>query len=473
MEDRFRVAVVGGGITGLSAAWYLQAEPRIDLVLFEAASKVGGVIDTVYAPPNLIELGADNFATLAPDALEFSKELGLESELMRPRTEDRQAKVLFRGEIHPVPVGFSLGVPSRPLEILRSPLLSVRGKLRMLLELLVAPRTDLEDESLESFMVRRLGREAFERLVEPIVAGIYAADATKLSMAAALPQIWELERNYGGLIRSVLARRKLTSESDRLNRQASGARYDQFLAPRLGMRWWIDQIKRKLDRTIFQFDQKVKSIRQSEGRWSIELSDGQYQNFDAIVVAVPAFETARILSSFPSLSDELQQIEYASTCVAVASLNNDEIPKEAQCFGIVLPRVEREPVLAISFASKKYEGRSAQDKTLARVFLGGALHPEVMGQPDSEITQLTASYLERWLRLRKQPEVLVVKRWENAMPQYSVGHLQRVVRIEKDLESLPGLSLAGSAYRGVGIPQCVRSGRESAQKILERIKPKT
>ena len=242
-----RFAIVGAGISGLTIAWYLQKLlPNAHVDVFESGRDVGGVIQTTIADSLLVELGADNFATLVPDALQFVSEMGIRDEFIAPKMEHRIAQVVRNGKVLPIPAGFSLMQPTRLSSVLSTQTLSISGRLRMLGEYFVKPRPSTEDESVESFAVRRLGRECFDRLVEPIVGGIFTARAETLSMQAAMPQFVAMEREYGGLIKAALAKRKSQSRSENSARQATGARYDQFLAPKQGMSWWLKTIASQL-----------------------------------------------------------------------------------------------------------------------------------------------------------------------------------------------------------------------------------
>jgi protoporphyrinogen/coproporphyrinogen III oxidase len=476
-----RVAIVGGGISGLSAGFYLhRLAPQISFQLFEASSRVGGVIETLKTDDSLIELGADNFATLIPDALQLSREAGLEDQLVRPNQEHRLARVVARGRVLPIPSGFSLMQPTRLSAILTSQVLSWPGKLRLLAEYFVPSRTEESDESLEAFAVRRLGREVFERLVEPIVGGIFTAKASTLSMQAAMPQFVEEERKHGGLIRGFLAKRRDPNRGSEAARQASGARYDQFLAPKQGMQSWLQQLADRLPPGSLQLNTRIdrlERIHDSHGRrWLLQwtrqgesnrVGSSHADRFDAVIIATPSGPAAKLLQAVSSvLEEELQAIPYADSAVVAMVVDRSEIDPSLLCFGIVVPQIERLDVLAISFTSEKYPDRLPQDKILLRVFMGGAVRPELYSKSDDELIERAWHDTQHLLKLRTRPAWIRVVRWPAAMPQYLVGHLQRLARIEAELERLPGLALAGNAYRGVGIPQCVRSGRQAAEGVV-------
>ncbi len=291
-----RIAILGGGISGLAAAWTCCQNSQFQPTLFESSDRLGGVLETVYDGNYLVERSADNFATLIPDALELSRECGLEPDLIRPNAAGRQAFVVRRGRLLPIPAGFSLMQPTRIGSIITTQTLSWSAKFRLARELWIAKRESEEDESLESFVTRRLGREVFENLVEPIVSGIFTADPSTLSMAATMPQFVAMERKHGGLIRGHLAARR--QDAAAAARKASGARYDQFMAPRKGMNDWIHGIAAQLPKGCVQLGTPVRRLgqRSSGGQttWTIETSNGTSE-FDGVICALPAAATAELL----------------------------------------------------------------------------------------------------------------------------------------------------------------------------------
>ena len=336
-----KVAVIGAGITGLATAWYLQQDGH-QVHVFEGQDRIGGVIDTLsescLGESYLVECGADNFATLMPDAWELVRQMGLESEFITPNQDYRIAQVVCCGRLYPIPNGFSLMQPTRMGSILATPILSVAGKLRVLREAFVPAKRDDQDESVESFAVRRLGRECFERLVEPIVGGIFTAKADRLSMQAAMPQFVRMEREHGSLIRAAFAKRRQQSAENRSAREASGARYDQFTAPKLGMKWWLSKLAQPLGGRL-HLNHRVESLERVEGsRWQLEVVDRKHdrnslEQFDGVCLALPSYSSGRLLRNIDGvLASGLESIEYASSAIAVLALRRDEIRPEARCF---------------------------------------------------------------------------------------------------------------------------------------------
>ncbi len=469
-----KIAVIGGGISGLSAAWYLQRHEQLEVHLFEKAARLGGVIETIYDGPYLIEKGADNFATLIPDALDLSRELGLDDQLLHPNEDHRLARVVCRGKLYPIPTGFSLMQPTRLDAILATGVLSWAGKLRLLSEYFVPRRTSSADESLQDFAIRRLGLEAFERLVEPIVGGIFTARADQLSMQAAMPQFVAMEKQYGGLIRAFLKTQKKTSPKSSnaemgsaASRRASGARYDQFRAPRAGMQWWIDGITKALDRVTFHRDCQIVRMEPRANDWLLTDAQGREHLAEGVLLTTPAPIAAKLIDTFDrEAAQDLQRIEYASSAVVVLVVRKDQLRPEDLCFGVVVPQVEKRRCVAISFTSEKYPGRAPEGEVFLRVFIGGAAQPELYARSDDELIEIAKEETRDLLGLKEPPIASRVVRWPNAMPQYAVGHVELVDRVRRSLMAFPSLQLAGNAYEGVGIPQCIRSAKKAVASLV-------
>lgn len=493
-----RVAIIGGGITGIAAALELTGSRQFHVQLLEASDRLGGVLETVREGQYLIERSADNFSTLIPNALELTHQYGAGSDLIRPNSQGRQAFVFLNGKICPIPAGFSLMQPTRWQSILLTPSLTWTGKLRLLAEYWIPPKhrstasadkskhvgdySGDDDESLESFATRRLGKQAFERLVEPIVSGIFTANPKILSMAATMPQFVEMERKYGGLIRGYLASRK--NDAAAAARKASGARYDSFVAPKLGMSAWIEKLATSLPHGCVRLRKRVGGLRLQKApdgslQWQVELQpegDSRPQPmsvelYDAVVLATPAATTARLLQTVaPEASLLVGSIQYASSAVIAMVVRKNELTSRIDGFGLVVPRCEQRATLAISYSSNKYPGRVPEDQILLRIFLGGALNPEIVDRTDDQLLRLAFSEVRSILGWTgSAPLWQTVIRWKESMPQYAVGHLTRLKRIEQLLSPFPTLQLCGAAYQGVGIPQCVGSGQAAAKKLIQAI----
>jgi protoporphyrinogen/coproporphyrinogen III oxidase len=488
-----RIAVIGGGISGLAAAHHvLELCPQAELEIFEASPRLGGVLDTFGRDGYLVERSADNFLTSRPAGIALCRRLGLDGQLLSTDAARRRAFVVRNGRLLPIPSGFYLMSPRRLGPIIASPVLSLTGKLRLLAEPLVPPRGRLSaegsidhesrrlmgaaaispvtsDESVESFARRRLGRNAFERLVQPLVAGIYTADPSRLSMAATMPQFLDYERQYGSLLRATLWKGDATETGE--PDQASGARYGLFVAPKEGMESLVTALANILPASAIHLGAPVSTAdQQGDGRW--QLSCDSYPHVrpvDGLIVALPAHAAARVLASHsPQLAAELAAIEYAGCVVASCAYRRDQIGHSLDGFGLVVPRVEKRQIVAASFASNKFVGRAPAGGVLIRAVVGGSLQPELVDLHDDALRRLVIDELAELLVITGLPQWIDLARWPNSMPQYHVGHLDRVARIEKLAARWPTLALAGNAYRGVGVPQCIASGEAAAERVLEK-----
>lgn len=462
-----RIAVIGGGISGLSAAnRLLELAPSSEVTLFESGDRLGGVIRTERHNDYLVESGADMFSTKDPWALGLCRRLGVDGELINTNSQHARAFIVYRGRLHPVPDGFALMTPGKFWPMVKTPLLGIGGKLRMAAEYFIPARKDAADESLAAFVTRRMGRQVYERLVQPLIGGIYTADPTKLSMLAALPQFVEMERRHGGILKAILHTRRAEGKSAP---SAAGARYGLFVAPRDGMQRLIDAIAARLPSKSIQLNAPVRALtRRGPDGWSLLVgSEGQRREFDAVIVATPAMRAAELLNEMDdALSRELRDIPYASASIVVLGYQRNQLRHPLDGFGVVVPQIEGSGILAASLASVKFAGRAAEDRVLIRVFIGGACQPELAALPDRDLRKLATEELADLLGVDGQPEFCKIVRWSAAMPQYNVGHLDRVDRIEQRVATFPTLALAGNAYRGVGIPFCVRSGEQAAEKVV-------
>lgn len=459
-----RVAVVGAGVSGLAAANRLaELAPQLRITVFEAGLRAGGIIETVARDGYLIERSADSFITQIPAALRLCERLGVAGELIPTDETRRRALVVRDGNLMPIPEGFVVMSPRQWWPVMRSPVLSWRGKLRLACEPFISARRDSSDESVASFARRRLGRECFQRLVQPLLSGIYTADPEKLSLAATMPQFLEQERRFGSLWRA--SRREPTSAAA----AESGARYSMFVAPRNGMGSLIAALVARLPAGSCQMNSSVEqATRTPNGEWELRLRSGEVHRFDAVIFATPATLTAEALLGFDArLAALLRGIEYAGASVVSLGFRNDQVSRPLDAFGFVVPAIENRRIIAGSFSSAKFPSRAPDGNVLVRVFLGGALQPQMNQLSDQELIEVATDELRQLIGLLGPAECVEIARWPASMPQYHVGHLERVAAIEARVADLPGLALAGSAYRGVGVPQCILSGETAAERVVE------
>jgi oxygen-dependent protoporphyrinogen oxidase len=463
------VIVAGGGITGLAAAHRLLRSGRVDLELHERAPRTGGVIATVRDDGRVLESGPDCFLSTKPWARDLAVELGLEGELRGTLGGHRRSFVLRDRRLEPIPEGFHLLAPTLVRPFLSSRIVSLRGKLRAGLELLV-PARPREDESLESFVRRRLGSELFERLVEPLVAGVYTADARELSLRATFPQFLDMEREHGSVARALWARRGTAEEAGA--RAASGARYGLFLTLAGGLGTLVERLEASLPQSSIARGSRVVRVERRGDAFSIGIESpggtATERTASGVVIALPAPEAARILGALDGeLARELGAIPYASAATVNLLFRREQVRHPLDGMGFVVPSRERRFLLACSFSSEKFEGRARAGEVLLRAFVGGATRRADAELPEEEIARRALLELRELLGIAGEPIRVVVSPFRDAMPQYVLGHLDRVAAIEARVARIPGLALAGNAYRGVGIPDCVRSADEAARRILD------
>ncbi|HLK12745.1 MAG TPA: protoporphyrinogen oxidase [Candidatus Binatia bacterium] len=453
--SRRRVAVVGGGVAGLAAAHRL-VERGSEVVLLEAAERLGGTIVTEHAGGFVVEGGPDAFITEKPWGLALCERLGVTGDLVGTREGDRRTYVASGGRIHPLPEGFLLLAPTDLRALAASPLFSWRGKLRMALDLVLPRGRTAADESLAAFVRRRLGREALERVADPLVGGIYTADPERLSLAATMPRFLEIERRHRSVILGLRAAARAAP--------AAGARYGLFVTHRDGMGALVSAIARRLPAGAVRLRTPVTGLAREGGRWRLA-AGGEAIAADGVVLATPAHQAARLLAALDdALARALAGIDYASSATVTLGYRAADAPA-LRGFGFVVPAAEGRPLLACTFASRKFRHRAPEGHELLRAFVGGARRPEVAGLPDDVLTALVRAELRTLLGIVAEPLLLRVHRYPRAMPQYAVGHLERVAAIEARAAALPGLALAGAGYRGVGLPDCVRGGEAAADAV--------
>lgn len=466
-----RVVVIGAGLSGLTAAYRITERARanrraVELVVLEAKDRIGGAIWTNRRDGFTLEGGADSFITNKPWAVDLCRGLGLGDQIIETDEQHRRSFVVRQGRLFPVPEGFVLIAPNRIGPIFTTPILSFRGKLRMLLDLIL-PRKDIEgDESLASFVKRRLGREALERLVQPLVGGIYTADPNDLSVKATLPQFLSMENDHRSLI---LAAWRQARRSRWTERNASGARYGMFVSLADGMDALPRALASALPKGALHTDTAVRRVSRNEpaSPWLVELLDGPPIEADAVVLATEAHASARLLDGVdPTLALQLRSIPYASSVIVNVAYRRDQIEHPLDGFGAVVPAIEGRSVLAVSFLSVKFPGRAPAGSVLLRVFLGGATQPELFERDDDELVSIVRSELSDLIGANGEPLLAEVGRHPRAMPQYTLGHLERIEAIRRQVARHPRLILTGNAFDGVGIPDCVRGAEIAAASAL-------
>ncbi len=457
-----RIAVIGGGITGLAAAWQLQQKVEgtgFQYTLLEASGRWGGKIrteriDGFGVSPFVVEAGPDAFVTQKPWALELARELGLEERLLGTDDRRRRTYVRVQGRLTPLPEGIMLIVPTRFRPFLTSRLFSLRGKLRMGLELFIPPRQDETDETLADFIRRRLGAEVLDRLGEPLLAGIYNADAERQSLLATFPRFRELERRYGSLTRGMWAMRRRTRHP------AGASPRPLFMSFRTGMAELVEALVPRLTGDL-RLNTRVEGLeRRPTGGYRLRLSDGGTLEASGVILAIPAAGAAHLLADLaPEAAARLRALRTVSTGTVSLAFRAQDAPR-LEGFGVVIPRSEGRAINAITWTTAKFPERAPEGYELVRVFFGGSRTPHTFALEDTELLATVQRELAEILGIRAAPLFHRIHRWPRAQPQYDVGHLERVAAIEAALP--PDIRVVGSPYRGVGIPDCIHQGREAA-----------
>jgi oxygen-dependent protoporphyrinogen oxidase len=479
--QRRRVCIVGGGVSGLAAAHRLvelRSEDRpVEVLLLEASNRLGGTVRTHRRDGFLVEAGPDSFISEKPEALNLAERLGIAERLAETNERHRRSFVVRGGRLRPTPEGFQLLAPSRMLPFLTTDIFTWRGKARMALDLLLPRRKGAngrDDESLAAFVRRRLGREALERMAQPMVGGIYTADPEVLSLRATMPRFLEMERRDRSLILSMWKAGRRAGSDARHGRGASGARYSLFLSFDEGTQVLTDALAARLPYASARLNTRVASLKFEGGtrRWSLTTDGGETLEADALCLALPAYASARLLrETDDALADELDAIPYASTATVNLAYRRADIPHPLDGFGFVVPFVERRATLACTFSSVKFPSRAPRGHALLRAFVGGALQPDMFELDEDRMIAAVRRDLRDLLGVEAPPHFAHVEKWPRSMAQYHLGHTARVARIRDAAARLPALALCGNAFEGAGLPDCVRSGESAADAISKVLDP--
>lgn len=473
--QRKHVVVIGGGITGLTACYRLvqAAQARalpLDVTLLEASERVGGVIATRMQDDVLYEDGPDCFLAAKPWGVRLCEELGLHEELIGTTTQHRRSFIVRKDRLLPVPQGFYLMAPGALWPWITTPVFSWPGKFRMALDLLLPRCTSHADESLAHFVTRRLGREALERMAQPMIGGIYTGDPQHLSMQAIMPQFLDMERQYRSLIWALHRAQRTTHPQAE---STSGPRYGLFVSFRRGMQTLVDALAERLPAGTVRLHTRVTRLhwRPERRRWQLQLDTPSHESSpleaDALCLCVPAPQAGQLFGDVSAeLAAALRTIPYASSAIVNLVYKRTDVGHPLDGMGFVVPVVEQRTLLACSFSSVKFAGRAQPEQVLLRAFVGGALQPEQYARHAQDIQTAVQQDLRHLLRVRGEPLVCSLQRHPEAMAQYHVGHCARIAHLDTLAAHLPGIALAGNAYRGVGIPDCIRSGDSAAQTLL-------
>ncbi len=495
-----KLVIIGGGIAGLSAAYYARRKlPEAEITLLEASDRWGGKITTDRVAFDdgqfVIEGGPDTFLATKPWAVTLCRELGLGERLHGTNPQKKNTYVLNHNRLLPLPDGLAMMIPTNVEAILKTRLVSWFSKARMGLDFLLPAKPVNGDESLGAFVSRRLGREAYENLIEPLMSGIYAGDGDELSLASTFPYLRDLELKYGSLARGALMMRKqsmgLRSLQTSHRRQESsdsvpGSR-SAFLTPTTGLAEIVEKLVEYLAAhdVVLRLNTQVTSLQYltpfdklraapdtshlTPGTWHLTLDTDEALSADKLIIAIPTFAAAQLLHSLdPSLASALRSIPYASTATVSLAYRQSDLPRDLDGYGYVIPRREGRRALACTWTSTKFPHRAPEGYALLRVFVGRA--GQDIPWDEGDLLALAKEELNLTLGITADPLLNRVFMWDQAMPQYNLGHPEILKRIEAALESYPGLALAGNGYRGIGIPDCIHSGELAVEKIMSGVR---
>ncbi|MEP7354503.1 MAG: protoporphyrinogen oxidase [Acidobacteriota bacterium] len=464
MADSPHVVIVGGGITGLSAAYELSKH-GIRHTLIERRPRVGGVIETVQWDDCVLEAGPDSFISQKPEALALINEVGLGGEVIGSNDHQRVTYILRHGRLTRLPEGTTMFVPTQAGPMLRSPIVGWGTKLKMALEFLRSP-TQLPDRSVAEFVTDHFGKEALDYLAEPLLSGVYGGDPAKLSIDSVMPRFVDMERKYGSLGRALVFPKSAPSQ------QSSGAKADKNVKKDplfRTLKGGLGRLTAKLAESANVVHGTVESLQQYESGYRVRV--GSVSGSDVIdathlILACPAWSAAELLGTIDGrLARGMEQIPYTSSAIVTLVYNEAEFDGQRAGTGFLIPKVERKKLMACTFVGTKFPNRIPASKLSLRCFFGGAGNDEILNESDESLVATAREELQTLLKLTAQPIYTRVSRWPRSMAQYNVGHSERLKEIEVLAAMIPGLYLAGNAFRGIGIPDCIRTGRQAAGKI--------
>jgi oxygen-dependent protoporphyrinogen oxidase len=470
-----RTAIIGGGIAGLAAAYEFelarQNGAKVEYTLFESRPRLGGSLASEIVGGAVLERGPDSFLTEKPATAELCRELGLGAELTPSNDAARKTYIVVRNRLVPLPDGLMFLVPTKLIPTALTRLFSLPTKLRMGLELLLPPRPSEQDESVAAFVERHFGREAVHRLADPLLSGIFGGDAAHLSVRAVLPRMVEMESYSGSLTRGMLAAHRAMRARAKQSVTSLGSRPRAiFTAMRGGMQQLVDALTAHLDPACVRLGAPVRSLQKITTGWKV-VGLGAPEFYEAVIAATPAWAAGALLGPVDAaLGEELNAIPYSSSITVNLIYDESQLGRLPDGFGFLVPPVEGRAMLACTFAHRKFLGRTPPGKAVLRAFLGGMNNEALLAAPDAELVaavrrELTEILGKKILPAAAQPEHIQLSRWPRAMAQYAVGHLERKQRIEERVAALPGLRLAGNAYDGIGVSDCIRLGRQAAREL--------
>jgi oxygen-dependent protoporphyrinogen oxidase len=480
-----RIIIIGGGVAGLGAAYKVTRAASeghaVEFVLLEKDQRLGGKIQTEIVPdPSekgsfIVDGGPDCFLTEKPACHRIARLTGIFDDELPTDDSRRRTWILSRGKLHQMPDGVMMFAPTKFVPFATTGLFSWPGKIRMAMDLFIPPRKvvpgELNDETLESFVVRRMGRECLDRLAEPLVGGVHASDPRQMSLAATFPRLLEMEQNYGSLLKAFIAVRQKIEEMRRKYPPKPGEKPRTFFTSFVnGMQQLTDRMADVAGRKKIHIGISVSSVKRiGGGGWSAHLSDGSTIEGDAVILAAESWAAEPLVRPIDhAIADALTAIPASSSATISVAFNEGDAGFDLNAFGVLCPLVESRALMAATYSSTKWPGRAPQGKVLLRGFVGGPHNQQILKRSDEELVKIVLAEFHEIVGLNPfaKPLFSRVFRWHLGMPQYTLGHLDRVALIENRSAQIPGLALAGGSYRGVGVPNCIESGERAVSKIL-------
>ena len=471
-----RVIIIGGGIAGLAAAVHLKQgakvhDKQLDVLLLEKDSRVGGKILTEKVGSYLVEAGPDSFLPEKVQTVHLARHLGLEAEMLPSNDEHKGTFIFSGGRLHSLPEGVMLMVPTMFMPMVRSNLITWPGKLRMGMEVFVPRRKLQGDESLGSFVTRRLGKECLDKIAEPLVAGIHTSNPDNMSVEATFPRFLQMERTHGSLIRGMLAsmkNRPHATLSGPAKAKPSGPKMTYFMSFRKGMQTLSQACADHLGPASIRTGASVVSVEPRGKGYAVILQNGETLEADHVMVGTSSYDASRMVRNFaPDAADQMDRIDWSSSGNVSLAFRREDVKVPLKGFGFIIPKLEDRRINATTYSSIKWSYRAPDDRIMLRAFVGGGNREDlVYDLDDRQMVQTVLEELDAIVGIRAEPELARVYRWYKSMPKYTVGHMDRMAILDRTVAAYPGLHLLGCSYKGIGIGGCVQESLVAAEKVL-------
>jgi oxygen-dependent protoporphyrinogen oxidase len=465
-DGKRTVVIIGGGITGVTAAYYLQKAIKeqqlpLECKLIEATHRLGGKVQTVIRDGFVIERGPDSFLARKTSASRLAREVGLEDEIVHNATG--KSYILVNGKLYPIPGGAVMGIPTQIGPFITTGLLSPLGKLRAALDFVLPPTKVEGDLSLGQFFRRRFGDEVVDNLIEPLLSGIYAGDIDQMSLMATFPQFFQVEQKHGSL---VLGTKRITPKAQK---ERKGA----FQTLKTGLQSLVDEVEKRLEPGSVIKGVRVEQVKRDGAEYRLRLSTGEEWKADSIIVATPHSTVPAMFADYPFFAP-FRSVPATSVATVALAFSENAIEQDIDGTGFVVSRRNDYTITACTWTHKKWPHTAPPGKALLRCYVGRPGDEEIVEQSDDEIVRVVMDDLNKIMRINGRPEFFVISRWKRAMPQYTVGHKERLAKIKDQMAAeLPGVFLAGCSYEGLGLPDCIDQGEKAVRAVLDYLQRNT